>query len=120
MKNMVILIVSLLISSLALALSYPRYTVSYQVFEGDKLLVAPTIKLSKGEAVFISNIGGKVVEVGTELYETQDDKKSCCLSSSLTIDGVKIASVEKNIVVNSSYTFEGDQYKIIAELNQTK
>ena len=118
MRNMIALIVSLLISGLALALSSPTYTVSYQIFEGDELLVSPQITLLKGEVNFITNLENKVVEVETKLSEIKGDNKDYYLSSTLMINGIKVASVEKNIAVGSTFTFVGSKYKIVTEFEE--
>jgi hypothetical protein len=120
LSNTLFTIFSLVFPSLSLALTNPTNIITYKIYEGDKLLISPKVMLLTGEAIFISNSGVRVFEVGTKLSEKNGDNKSHYLSSTLTVDGIKVASIEKNISVNSTFTFEDYQYKMVAEFKQTK
>lgn len=120
LSNTLFTIFPLVFPSLSLALTNPTNIITYKIYEGDKLLISPKVMLLTGEAIFISNSEVRVFEVGTKLSEKNGDNKSYYLSSTLTVDGIKVASIEKNISVNSTFTFEDYQYKMVAEFKQIK
>jgi len=120
LRNTLLTTILLVFPTLSMALTNPTNIITYKIHEGDKLLITPRIMLLTGEVIFISNSGLKIVEVGTKLPEKKGDNKSYYLSSTLTVDGIKVASIEKNISVNSTFTFEGYQYKMVVEFKQIK
>ncbi|CAM3636609.1 hypothetical protein [Vibrio aquimaris] len=122
MTKLAIAIVSLLLSGLALAQdSAPYYLVSYQVYQNDKLLVAPKLTLlSDREGTFTIGSDAEEIEVTTKISEVQGNKNTYRLVSSLVINEEKVVRIQQNIAAGNSFSFEGPKYKIIGKFNRSK
>ncbi|MCG7490120.1 hypothetical protein MHN79_11515 [Vibrio sp. Of14-4] len=121
MKKLTIAIVSLLFSGLALAQDSAPYLVSYQIYQNDKLLVAPKLTLlSDREGTFIIGSDAEEIEVTTKISEVQGSKNTYRLVSSLVINDQNLVRIQQNIAAGNSFSFEAPKYKIIGEFKRSK